>query len=310
MIASVVACVALLAALLVVPAGAASAAPPTDLGWSACSFAANHQNNRLIGVFIDPAAPFPGAVSQPNLTGGTSLMSFRNGIIQGANRWGDTMVNIRPPGNPTIDMYATSSADYADVIVRYVDDVPLATTRILATTGVNDSGYCTSLRNSTHDRLGKGVVRIFQADIRVERRGDWFTAPDDQRTPWERDCPSQYNAPSLPYLCTKTWDFYSAIIHELGHTLSLVHPYNADGSRFSNVYNGPASQRAKCSYTATGTPVDQATMCGGDSRFRTAAGQGNIMVQQFRTEQRTLDPWDTASLQALHDWAFSGVVTP
>jgi hypothetical protein len=292
------------------PTQPAEAAPPLDRGWTACSWAASASSNRIIGIWIDSANPFPGGVNQPNLTGGTSLMSFQNGVVQGSNRWGEAVRPIRPP-NPGMNIYATTSSNYQDITARYVDGVREGNTRVIANLPFSDYGYCMDLYRSTHDRGRKGVVRTLDAEVLLQRRGDWFTAPDDQRPEWERRCPGQYNGPTTPeYLCTKTLDFHTIFMHEVGHAIGIAHPHDADGTTSYSVYNGPASRLAKCSYTATGTPVDQATMCTGDGRGRTTPGQENIARSWFRSEGRTLDPWDTSSLQAVHDWAFSGVVVP
>jgi hypothetical protein len=113
--------------------------------------------------------------------------------------------------------------------------------------------------------------------VDMATRGDWFTQDNSRRAYWE-GCPGRGFVTT--YTCSKTIDFGSVVLHELGHAIGLAHPADVD------THLGGGSQSfslAKCSNV-----LDQATMC--------QAGNVGGTQYQYRTHRRTLDPWDVTSI--------------
>ncbi|WP_156366575.1 hypothetical protein [Microbacterium sp. No. 7] len=75
----------------------------------------------------------------------------------------------------------------------------------------------------------------------------------------------------MNYTCSKVYDAGSLWVHEMGHALGIPHPSNVSAK---------AQSEAKCQ----SVPLDQASMCS--------------TMAVYRTHFRTLDAWDTASLDA------------
>ena len=133
--------------------------------------------------------------------------------------------------------------------------------------------------STAHTSIGAVVVRI-------NVRSDWFTQDDSRRSYWETTCPQ---IGQTTYTCRKLHDYGSTITHELGHVLGLWHhPQQID------VHDSRAGavSAAQCTrQDAQGRTLWRATMCPSNSVSHAA--------NRYRTERRTIDPYDRESLRIL-----------
>jgi hypothetical protein len=115
------------------------------------------------------------------------------------------------------------------------------------------------------------------AQILINPRDDWYTAPDTQVGMWQM-CDQEGFRTTNASLCADQVDFASTMVHELGHTLVLLHPQTLDDiDGIPLTAPNSASSAARC-VEATGSFPEQATLC---------SGQG-----LWRGEQRDLETWD------------------
>lgn len=100
------------------------------------------------------------------------------------------------------------------------------------------------------------------ATITIQRQPDWWTQDNSRRSGWYNRGHSDPNIAACTldanYSCKKYRDVGGTIMHEIGHTLALKHPWDVN----THVgIAGAATDVAKCDY-----PASSATMCGFFSR--------------------------------------------
>ncbi len=230
--------------------------PENKLAYSACTWSAA----RVVTVGIDPAFPFPDqtyvdrldeAIARWNAVLTTS--NLHNGMARVEGGVADVVVQYRQTGT-TMD-----HGVLAETFLQREGDLELSP----------DSGRCP-------DRQPRSQT-MKAAQILINPRDDWYTAPDAQVSMWQM-CDQEGFRSTNPSLCAYQVDFGSTMIHELGHTLVFLHPQTLDDVDGIPL-NAPnsASSAARC-VEATGSFPEQATMC---------SGQG-----LWRGEQRDLETWD------------------
>ncbi len=254
--------VALALAVLAFPVGGAWAdhtgytTPEHQLGYSACTWPAGH----VVTVAVDPAYPFPDqsyldrldeAIARWNAVLATS--SQQSGMVRVEGAVADVVVGYRQTGT-TMD-----HGVLAETFLQREGDAELSP----------DSGRCP-------DRQPRALT-MKAAQIYMNPRDDWYTAPDAQVGMWQMCDQESFRATNAA-LCSDQVDFASTIVHELGHTLVFLHPQTLDQvDGTPQAAPTSASSAARC-VEATGSFPDQATMC---------SGQG-----LWRGEQRDLETWD------------------
>ncbi|MGH8993787.1 MAG: hypothetical protein ACRDYV_00080 [Acidimicrobiia bacterium] len=253
---------ALAVAVLAIPAGGAWAdhtaytTPENKLGYSACVWAPG----RVVTVGVDPMYPFPD-------------QSYSDRLDEVIGRWNTVLATASVPGGMT-----RLEGAIPDVVVQYRQTGTTMDHGVLAETFLQregdtelspDSGRCP-------DRQPRSLV-MRAAQILINPRDDWYTAPDSSVGMWQM-CDQEGFRATNPSLCADQVDFASTMIHELGHTLVFLHPQTLDDiDSVPLAAPNSASSAAKC-VEATGSFPEQATMC---------SGQG-----LWRGEQRDLETWD------------------
>jgi hypothetical protein len=254
--------ISLALAVLTFPAGGAWAdhtaytTPENHLGYSACTWPAGH----VVTVGVDPAYPFPDPAYSDRLNEAVarwnealSTSALQGGMVRVEGVPADVTVEYRQTGT-TMD-----HGVLAETFLQRDGDEELSP----------DSGRCP-------DRQPRTLV-MKAAQIYINPRDDWYTAPDSQVGMWQM-CDQEGFRGANAALCSDQVDFASTMVHELGHTLVFLHPQTldqVDGTPMTSPTS--ASSDARC-VESTGTFPDQATMC---------SGQG-----LWRGEQRTLETWD------------------
>ena len=249
------------AALALPPAGGAWAdhagytTPEHQLGYSACAWPAGH----VVTVGIDPAYPFPD-------------QSYVDRLDEAVARWNAVIATSTTQGG----LVRVEGA--ADVTVAYRQTGSTMDHGVLAETYLQregdfelspDSGRCPD-RQPRANTMKKALIYM-------NPRDDWYTAPDTQVGMWQM-CDQEGFRAANASLCADQVDFGSTIVHELGHTLVLLHPQTLDQvDGTPQASPGSASTAARC-VEATGSFAEQATLC---------SGQG-----LWRGEQRDLETWD------------------
>jgi hypothetical protein len=253
---------ALALAVLAFPVGGAWAdhtgytTPENKLGYSACTWSAG----RVVTVGVDPAFPFPD-------------QSYSDRLSEAVARWNAVLATSNLHGGMTRVEGAA-----ADIVVQYRQTGTTMDHGVLAETFLQresdpelspDSGRCP-------DRQPRSLT-MKAAQIFINPRDDWYTAPDTQVGMWQM-CDQEGFRAANPALCADQVDFASTMVHELGHTLVFLHPQTLDDIDGHPVTApSSASSAARC-VEASGSFPEQATMC---------SGQG-----LWRGEQRDLETWD------------------
>lgn len=196
--------------------------------------------------------------------------SFTGRAADATGRLSSVLAAANSSGNGLKWVGTTSSSNTAAIAFR-MDSLP---TGVLGRAGVD--GVCRNVHGTSVMQLSGSVY------ISIAIRSDWFTQDDTRRAYWE-GCPgSSY---SSGYTCSKTYDFGSVALHEMGHAIGIPHPREVS-DHTGSFGSGSAWALATCT-----SVLDQATMCqSGD-----AAGGG-----AYRTHRRTLHSWDIASIGYLY----------
>ena len=253
---------ALAVAVIAFPVGGAWAnhtgytMPENRLGYSACRWPAG----KVVTVGIDPAHPFPDT-------------SYAARFAEAVARWNTVLSTATVKSGMAVVERGTP-----DVVVQYRQTGTTMDHGVLAETFLQregdaelspDSGRCPDRQPRT--------LAMKSAQILINPRDDWYTAPDSSVGMWQM-CDQEGFRATNASLCADQVDFASTLMHELGHTLVLLHPQTLDDidGRPLTAPNS-ASTAARC-VEATGSFPEQATLC---------SGQG-----LWRGEQRTLETWD------------------
>ena len=230
--------------------------PEAKLGYSACIWPAG----KTVTVGVDPAFPFPD-------------QSYVDRLSEAVARWNAVLASSSRHGGMTrVDGAA------ADVVVQYRQTGTTMDHGVLAETFLQregdpelspDSGRCP-------DREPRSLT-MKAAQILINPRDDWYTAPDTQVGMWQM-CDQEGFRAANPSVCADQVDFASTMVHELGHTLVFLHPQTLDDiDGHPATAPSSASSSARC-VESSGSFPEQATMC---------SGQG-----LWRGEQRDLETWD------------------
>ncbi len=249
-------------AMLAVPADGAWAdhtgysVADRQLGYSACTWPPGH----VVTVAVDPAHPFPDP-------------SYSDRLNEAIARWNAVLATSNRKGG-----MARVEGGVANVVVGYQQTGTTMDHGVLAETFLQregdaelspDSGRCPDRQPRT--------LTMKAAQIYINPRDDWYTAPDASVGMWQM-CDQEGFRAANAALCSDQVDFASTMIHELGHTLVFLHPQTLDEvDGVPQTAPNSASSAARC-VEATGTFPEQATMC---------SGQG-----LWRGEQRDLETWD------------------
>lgn len=230
--------------------------PERKLGYTACTWPAG----KVVTVGVDPAYPFPDA-------------SYSDRINEAIARWNAVLSSSAA----RVGM-ARAQGGTADVVLQYRQTSTTMDHGVVAETFIQregdmelrpDSGRCPDRQPRT--------LAMKSAQILINPRDDWYTAPDASVGMWQM-CDQEGFRAANASLCADQVDFASTLMHELGHTLVFLHPQtldDLDGTPLTAPNS--ASSAARC-VEATGSFPEQATLC---------SGQG-----LWRGEQRTLETWD------------------
>lgn len=298
----IISVIAVLAANLL-PAPA-SAVPPETRGWSSCDWKWHHEAGGRLEVAQFQGGQFPPDNTTPSTYAGTPqnwsgiTQSFTARLGEAMSRW-----NAANPG-PHFVSYSVRSTPMTgeDVLLNYAAGLPggvLGETfnfRRTARSPVAGFDCPVQVQDKNLDATYPGLSNNFDlvySLIVISTRIDWFTMPDSMRSTWEQcniltpdvnELSSNLTFVgnrSNSYLCSKTVDFGSTMIHELGHVLMLHHPETVDYFKGSGI---AASTAARCYPEGSLSQKTQATMCAG--------------ANSWRSEGRTLDTWDIESIQS------------
>lgn len=227
--------------------------PDNNYSYSDCSW--NRSSRKSLRVAQSTVYPFPGDSTAPD---NGAPQSFRRRITDAASRWSGNYSTASTPKTLT----KVSDGATNEILFQYLDpgNGSLATTFVRRTvdSSVGDFSRC-SLR-------GSGRYTLYQVQIRVQLRNDWFTQDDPYRASWEA-CGTNFSG----YTCSKVYDFGGLAAHEIGHGLGLRHVEDSvnGGNRGCPLVN------------TVGTPL-QPTMCS--------------IAAQHRSEQRTPESFDRDTL--------------
>lgn len=245
-------------------AAPAAAYAEEDLGYTNCIW-----DPGPIDVWMD--GTWPGTNHAPD-TG--ARQSFRDQVGEAMAQWNHHLGQV---GADNHFRWARNSAS-ADVRIRLVDPNHHTVQGDYLAKGETHQNCYTNWRRDVQ------ATRITRGTLSVERRSDWFTQGAAYRKTWEKcDDPSWKFGGSqqrfsflerYAYTCSKTLDFQSLVIHELGHILGLAHP---------DEFGSSALAAANCYPYETWKDLDEATLCGG--------------MHRHKTHGRTLHSWDIATVR-------------
>ena len=248
-------------AAMIVPISPQSAqAHPVSYGWWDCTQIQRLNNGPLrVGVVSLPADGWGDGVQN----------SFFGRVADATSRLNTVLAAANYTGNGLVWVGQTSATNTANIAFRQ-EYLPSGTYGFAYV-----SDYCRNVHGSSVLQL-PGTVYLATAV-----RSDWFTQDDTRRAYWE-GCPGSSYAGS--YTCSKTMDFGSTALHEIGHAVGIPHPRSV--SEHTATWGaGSAWDLGACT-----NALDQATLCqSGD------AGAGT-----HRTHRRTLHSWDVQSINLLY----------
>jgi hypothetical protein len=255
----------LLGALALAAIPSAGTAATTDYGWTDCNWSDLEASGGTLTWSYDSVFSMPA-----NGSGDGVLNSFTDRVTNATARWNSALA-----GTPTNLHLTKVVSSLAKIVVRYQTYPPEPDTWFGTTvlTGIAPGCVLHSTANNT----------IYDSDIYIAQRPDWFTQNDSRRGYWEQECRA---GTGTTYTCSKWYDFGSTYAHELGHALGIyTHP---------DLVGATATAIAMCEVVdAQGRPAWRHTMCASNSVT------GSILDNKWTSERRTLEGWDVESLRLI-----------
>ena len=118
------------------------------------------------------------------------------------------------------------------------------------------------------------------AQVRINRRADWFTQDNSRRRYWEQACPN-----GAVYTCSKWFDFGSTLLHEMLHALVLFHPQSVHAHVGASGTDGPQANTAHCNSTPAFDGSDDSTIC-------PSGGAEPTAETRYESSRRTVSQYD------------------